>query len=307
MINLKKICREAFEADWREYVSLIERSIELIESERAGKENLAIEGKLAHVASDGRIVIVSDLHGDLKSFLQILKTSRFVENVQKTNEMMILLGDYGDRGSFSPEVYYILLKLKEALPLNILLMRGNHEGPDDLLAHPHDLPQNFKAKFDNEGLEVYSRIRDLFPELYNIVILNDLYVLIHGGVPSQACRIDDLKYAHVKHPKEQHLEEMLWSDPGEGITGIHSSPRGAGRIFGADVTERFLDMIGVRFMIRGHEPSPGGFKTNHNGRILTLFSRKGPPYSNSSGAYLHLAPSVKPRNMHELLAHVRQF
>jgi diadenosine tetraphosphatase ApaH/serine/threonine PP2A family protein phosphatase len=301
------MCREAFEVDWREYIGLIERSIERIESERTGTEYLTIEGKLAKIASNREMLIISDLHGNLQSLLHILKGSRFIEKAERFKKMMILLGDYGDRGSFSPEVYYVLLKLKESLPLNILLMRGNHEGPDDLLAHPHDLPQSFKAKFDNEGLGVYSRIRDLFPELYNIVVVNNLYVLVHGGVPSQASTIDDLRYAHLNHPKERHLEEMLWSDPMEGIDGVHASPRGAGRLFGADVTESFLKMLHVKFLIRGHEPSEKGFKMNHNDKILTLFSRKGPPYSNSSGAYLHLAHSVKPKNVNELLAHVHQF
>ncbi len=308
MIRLEELGREAFEVKGSEYLSLIEESIDLQRTESQDTENMTIDGKLVKIDSIGETVIISDLHGDVESLLHILQASRFVERIMKIQKMMmILLGDYGDRGSHSPEVYYILMKLKKLFPRNVLLMRGNHEGPDDLLAHPHDLPQSLRDKFGGEAVNIYSRLRDLFPELYNIVIMNDVYVLIHGGIPSQARTIDDLKYAHLKHPRERHLEEMLWSDPGEGIAGVHSSPRGAGKVFGADVTERLLQMVDVRFMIRGHEPSNEGFKTNHNGKILTVFSRKGPPYSNSSGAYLHLTPSVKPRNVQQLLAHVRQF
>ena len=308
MISLKKMSREAFEVDGQEYLALIERSIERIESEKIDAGNLAIEGKLVKVASIGETLIVSDLHGDLKSLSYILKSSRFIEKALKIKKiMLILLGDYGDRGAYSPEVYYMVLTLKELFPRNILLMRGNHEGPDDLLAHPHDLPQGFRAKFGNEGLEVYSKIRDFFPELYNILVVDNLYVLIHGGVPSMASTIDDLRYAHLKHPKEKHLEEMLWSDPSEGIHGVRSSPRGAGRLFGADVTESFLEMLNVKFLIRGHEPSEKGFKMNHNDKILTLFSRKGSPYFNSSGAYLHLSDSMKQKNVYELLQNIHQF
>jgi protein phosphatase len=52
------------------------------------------------------------------------------------------------------------------------------------------------------------------------------------------------------------------------------------------VTKRFLEIFGVRFLIRGHEPSNQGYKINHNGKVLTIFSRRGDPYFNKHGAYL---------------------
>ena len=132
-------------------------------------------------------------------------------------------------------------------------------------------------------------------------------MLIHGGIPSEVTSIDDLKFAHEKHPIESHLEEILWSDPAENIKGTFPSPRGAGRFFGEDVTKRFLELLNVRMLIRGHEPAPNGYKINHGGKILTLFSRKGSPYFNSSAAYLQLDLSLRPKDANELIPYIHTF
>jgi protein phosphatase len=131
--------------------------------------------------------------------------------------------------------------------------------------------------------------------------------MLHGGVPSKASTINDLAYAHEKYPRERHLEEILWSDPYEGIKGSYTSPRGAGRLFGEDVTDRLLKMLNVRVLLRGHEPSGEGFKINHSGKILTLFSRKGPPYHNSYGAYLELNLSEVLEDAEQLTEYIRKF
>jgi protein phosphatase len=53
-------------------------------------------------------------------------------------------------------------------------------------------------------------------------------------------------------------------------------------------------------LIRGHEPSEEGYKINHNGKVLTLFSRKGEPYFNAQAAYLQLDFSMKVENAYQL-------
>jgi len=96
------------------------------------------------------------------------------------------------------------------------------------------------------------------------------------------------------------LEEILWSDPEEGIIGTYPSPRGAGKLFGEDVTAKFLRMLNVKVLIRGHEPSEAGYKINHHGKILTLFSRKGEPYFNNQAAYLQLDLTAKVGSAYQL-------
>ena len=306
--DLKTLADRAMKMTANEFIQLVESTVQLLAKERGRVGNLRIIGRLARVPPRGESTVVGDLHGDLESLVHILGDSGFVEKARGDEDSyLVFLGDYGDRGPSSPEVYYVILKLKELFPENVVLMRGNHEGPEDLLAYPHDLPINLQRKFGESGLSIHRKLGRLFDYLYNAVLVDERYILIHGGVPSRAFTIEDIAYAHEKHPRESHLEEILWSDPEEGITGIYPSPRGAGRLFGEDVTERFLKMLGVKVLIRGHEPSRKGFKINHGGRILTLFSRRGPPYYNDHGAYLRLALSEPIESAMQLKEFVRAF
>jgi protein phosphatase len=186
-------------------------------------------------------------------------------------------------------------------------MRGNHEGPEDLMASPHDLPYQFQDRFGEKWTGAYAKIRELFACLYNAVLVEKRYLMIHGGLPPQAKTIDDLACAHIKHPKESLLEDMLWSDPNEMIKGSCASPRGAGKLFGENITDEVLRRFNVKILIRGHEPCEGGFKINHKGKVLTLFSRKGPPYFNAYGAYLTMQLSEKIENANQLIPYIYKF
>lgn len=305
---LSTLVKNASRVGAKEFIQLLEISTDRLKNETGHIGSLQIIGRLVKMKPKGEVIIVGDIHGDLNSLIYILENSGFVERSFNGKDVfMIFLGDYGDRGPHSPEVYYIILKLKEQFPEKVILMRGNHEGPDDLLASPHDLPSQLQRKFGESGLESYAKVRDLFNYLYSAVLVNERYILLHGGVPSQVFTVDDLANAHKTHPNESHLEEILWSDPDDEIKGTYPSPRGAGKLFGEDITEKFLKTLNVKVLIRGHEPNENGFKINHNNKILTLFSRKGAPYYNSYGAYLQADISRKIENAAHLIPYVRRF
>jgi len=305
--NLSMITREALKAESDEFVQLVEKVKRLLENENGKVGNLSIVGRLVKAKPLGAAVVTSDLHGDLESLVQILEKSNFLQRTkQKEGVTLVFLGDYGDRGAHSVEVYYIILKLKLLFPQNTILMRGNHEGPEDLLPYPHDLPAQFQAKFGKKGTATYLKIRKLFDHLYNAMLVDERYLMIHGGLPAQARTVEDLAFAHIKHPKQKLLEEMLWSDPNETIRGLHASPRGAGNLFGEDITKKVLKKFNVKIFVRGHEPCENGFKINHGGRVLTLFSRKGPPYFNSCGAYLDVELSERFENAEQLVSHIHR-
>ena len=308
MSGLAEISRYALKAGAAEYITLIRESVRVLASETGRVGELNVEGRLVQTQPIGEAIVIGDLHGDLESLVHILKASQFMEKATRDEDtLLVFLGDYGDRGPYSPEVYYLVLKLKQLFSHQVVLMRGNHEGPDDLMASPHDLPQNLESRFGVKGAAVYLEIRALFQHLYTGVLVNQLCVLLHGGVPSQVSSLKDLAFAHAKHPQEPHLEEILWSDPSEDIKGTYPSPRGAGKLFGSDVTQKFLNMLHVKLLIRGHEPAPTGHKTNHGGQILTLFSRRGPPYLNTAAAYLQFDLSTEPKRPTDLLPCVRRF
>jgi hypothetical protein len=306
--NASILAESATKSSVEEFLRLVGNVSRRLTTENGMVGTLKITGKLVEVPPVGEAIIVGDLHGDLKSLIHILEDSKFLGKAKSGSDvLLVFLGDYGDRGTHSPEVYYVVLKLKEMFPERVILMRGNHEGPPDLLAYPHDLPIQMKNKFREKGQEAYLNLRELYNHLYTGVIIKERYVLLHGGAPSQATTLSDIAYAHETHPRERHLEEILWNDPWTGIKGTIASPRGAGRLFGEDVTSRVLKMLNVKALIRGHQPCPDGYKSIHGGRVLTLFSRKGPPYNNTYGAYLRLDISQKMKTPKQLLQNIHKF
>ncbi|MEM3760752.1 MAG: metallophosphoesterase family protein [Candidatus Bathyarchaeia archaeon] len=306
--SLSEIVKEALEIQCDGFVKLVEDAAILLSKENGKTGNLNITGRLVNIEPQGEALIIGDLHGDLESLIQILKESNFLQKMkQNRNSLIILLGDYGDRGEYSKEIYYTVLKLKLLFPEQVVLMRGNHEGPEDLLASPHDLPIEFQIKFGEKWENAYSKIRELFACLYNVVFVKERYLMIHGGLPLKAKTIEDLAYAHATHPKQSFLEEMLWSDPNEMVKDFCASPRGAGKLFGENITNETLRRFNVKIFIRGHEPCMEGFKINHKGKILTLFSRKGPPYFNAYGAYLRIDLAEKFENAEQLIPYIHKF
>ena len=298
----------ATKASAEEFLRLVGNASRQLANEKGRIGNLKITGRLVEVPPVGEAIVVGDLHGDLKSLVHILEDSKFIGKARSGSDvLLVFLGDYGDRGAHSPEVYYVVLKLKEIFPERVILMRGNHEGPPDLIAYPHDLPIQMKDRFREKGSEAYLKVQDLHDHLYTCVIIKERVVLLHGGAPSQATTVNDIAYAHEKHPRERHLEEILWNDPWEGIKGTIASPRGAGRLFGEDVTNKLLEMLNVKALIRGHQAFSDGYSSIHSGRVLTLFSRKGPPYNNTFGAYLHLDISQKVEKPKQLLQGIHKF
>jgi protein phosphatase len=306
--DFSAIVKESLETTWEEFTSLVDKATDLLSRENGNVGNLKITGRLIELRPQGEAIIVSDLHGDVESLFQILKESNFVHKMSRDeNAFLIFLGDYGDRGHYSKEVYYTILKLKLLFPEQIILMRGNHEGPSDLLPSPHDLPMEFQAKFGEKWEEAYSKIRLLFEYLYLAIVVEERYLMIHGGIPYRAKTLKDLANAQATHPKRSFLEEMLWNDPNDRVKEVTASPRGAGKLFGGKVTREILTKFNVKILIRGHEPCDEGFKVDHGGKVLTLFSRKGEPYSNAYGAYLDVELPEKFENAKQLIPYIHKF
>jgi protein phosphatase len=307
-LQVKQIIKEALEASCLEFCRLVDEAIKFLRNESGRIGNFEVFGRLVKVQPVGEALVVGDLHGDLESLIEILNGSTFVQKMsQNPDAVAIFLGDYGDRGPFSAEVFYTILKLKLQFPEQVILLRGNHEGPKDMPVSPHDLPWQFEARFGEGWREAYTLIRRLFNSLYNAVIIEGRYLMVHGGPPPGAKTFEDLAYAHERHPEESILEDLLWSDPTDFTGETCASPRGAGKLFGQKITDAALKRFSVNVIIRGHEPCVKGYKMDHNGKILTLFSRKGPPYFNEKGAYLLVRLSEKPKNAQELAPYIHEF
>lgn len=282
---LKGIIERAVAVDSSEFSVLVRNVSAIQKQERingmAG-DSVVNEG-LVRIRQGWKLILVGDLHGDLVSLTTILHKSGFVDDL---SSIIVFLGDYGDRGEQSVEVYYIILYLKSRFPDRVILMRGNHEGPADLPFLPHDLPDQIVSRFGSNGIAIYGELRGLFDLMYHTVVLENSYLILHGGVPVSFASMNDIAQANRTHPKTGYLEEILWNDPRE-IEGSAPSARGYGKFFGKDVTEHALQVTNTKALIRAHEPCDG-FKLNHDGLVLTLFSCKA-PYGNANASYLSIS------------------
>ena len=274
-VEVEKWSKKACVASVGEYSALIDAAKVVLEQEIALREG---SGLVLVVPQAVRgVIVVGDIHGDIESLVHILKA----EDMEKADRI-IFLGDYGDRGEGSVEVYYLLLRLKVSVKEKVIMLRGNHEGP--MPVRPHDLPSLFIKRYGAKGNTLYKKLKELWTYLPLAVLVEGRYLMLHGGLPRNVASIMDIAYAHES--ASRNFEEILWSDPIEGKGYFHSL-RGAGMLFGEDVTEKVLRAVGVKALIRSHEPCEG-VKVQQRGRILTLFSRKGAPYFNTRAAYLVL-------------------
>lgn len=216
-------------------------------------------GNRIFTGSNRYVYVAGDLHGDYDSFREIMR----IHNKPVKDSLLLFLGDYADRGSQGVEIITELNSLLDKRD-EIVALKGNHEiyknskpefFPCDLI-HEAELKNNSWHNFYNE---VFS---DFLKKLHIAAIINNV-LFIHAGVFSGITGITDLT-------KKENEEYLLWSDPSPE-PGEHMSVRGAGVEFGEDVTERVLSALGLKLIIRSHEPRKAGLGPfeEHGGRIIT--------------------------------------
>jgi len=273
-MKIEKFLKGVLQPKTEDFLESCQRTIEILRK----------DPKIISLPSKGSLVVVGDLHGDLKAALKILK------DFWEPREYILFLGDYGDRGKNSLEVYSLLFKLKISFSSQVFLLRGNHEPLSFLIPFPHELPLEIKERFLSD--KPYRLLREFWEVLPLAAVLKGKYLFLHGGLPTGLKTLKDLQ-------KRENFEEILWSDPVEGIPDFFLSPRGAGRIFGKNVTEEALKRIKVKTLIRSHQMAEG-IGIHHKGRVLTLFSTNTPPYRNKKRAILKINLSEPVQNAFSL-------
>jgi hypothetical protein len=134
---------------------------------------------------DGSKVIVrADLHGDLKSIYENLKTLQvqgYLDNNFRCypHVHLVLLGDYVDRGPHSLEVLELVLTLRLENPNQVTLIRGNHEDLhlNNMYAGDNRFTQFVKAK------NIYARC--LLERVYQSMPLTLFLSQVNGQGPRQ--------------------------------------------------------------------------------------------------------------------------
>ena len=279
-----------------EFIEVIDTVINILQKER-NMTRCIVGGKinsgLVELIMPKNLVIIGDLHGDLRSLQHILQEIDYERFLSNHKNKLIFLGDYVDRGTHSIGVLYTICYLKQNYPNSVILMRGNHEAHMEFPFSSYDLPLKIVEYF-GVGYEnmINDKISTLFRLLYLITIIQNKLLLTHGGLPTETeCK--DLKKLFVAvqpvNVRKQILEELLRNDPRILQNGGNweKSRRMYGRHFGTNITKKWLTASGTKIIVRGHEPCHG-FKIDHDDKVLTLFSCK-EAYPKFEAAYIFIS------------------
>jgi hypothetical protein len=208
------------------------------------------------------VYAAGDLHGDYQSFKSILNV---YEKIRK-DSLLIFLGDYADRGLYGVEIITELNKLLDSRK-DIIALKGNHEIYTDGKPsfYPCDLIHEAEGKYGSWKKFYHDVMLGFLPKLYVAAVINEV-LFIHGGISSKIRSKEDLN-------KPENEKFLLWSDP-SSIPGEHPNPRGAGVIFGEDITQKVLSSLGLKIIVRSHEPGKAAYGpyVEHEGKIITVSS-----------------------------------
>lgn len=223
------------------------------------------KGRLAIISPEERLIVVGDIHGDLESFNAIREL--FIPG----KDILVFLGDYADRGTNSVEVIEGVQELFRSYPQSIISLKGNHEkftpegkptfSPCTLIREVEIKRGNWRSYFEELR-------KNFLDNLYLSSIIHKKVLFVHGGISRKIKGEEDLV-----NPDRLIEENILWADPYE-IMGEYGNPRGAGVLFGPDISEEVTKRLNVKYIIRSHEPrkAPRGPFIEHEGRVVTIGS-----------------------------------
>lgn len=223
------------------------------------------------VPANGQIVVVGDTHGQLTDLLTIFK----LVGSPTDNRVFVFNGDFVDRGPHDVSLLLILLAWKVLMPKSVYLNRGNHE--QRRMNERYSFEKHCRETY--KSCVVYELIQQLFHHLPLSTLINEKVLVLHGGLFSDPdVTLDELRnlprgdLPKATHTREDHLRQgMLWSDPREEI-GWAASTRGAGILWGPDLTNAFMQRNGLDLVIRSHEMVDEGYLYWHDNQVVTLFS-----------------------------------
>ena len=145
--------------------------------------------------------LIGDIHGQ---FSKLEKLISKIELDIESDDTIIFLGDYIDRGPKSFEVIEFLLKLKSENSTIFLI--GNHEDMFLKFVSTGDNYYNYMANGGQHTIRSYIRnlkefkIPESHKRFYNILKLyyeNDFFIAVHGGINPKVRDIADQRRSDI--------------------------------------------------------------------------------------------------------------
>ncbi|EGR29832.1 ser thr protein phosphatase family protein, putative [Ichthyophthirius multifiliis] len=196
--------------------------------------------------------ICGDIHGQFYDLLELFRVGGEIP-IQN----YIFIGDFVDRGYNSVETLEYLLCLKIKYPDNITLLRGNHESRQ--ITQAYGFHDEVLRKYGNTNPWKYCT--DVFDYLPIGAIVEGKVLCIHGGLSPEIKTIDQIRMIDRKMeiPHDGPFCDLMWSDP-EDITTWAINTRGAGWLFGSQVTKEFNELNELDLVARAHQLVDAGYQ-----------------------------------------------
>ena len=223
------------------------------------EKRFASESKLIQLES-GKVIFVGDTHGDLEA------TEKIIHRYLKSENTLVFLGDYVDRGPASLENINFLLGQKVQHPDSLYLLMGNHEG----YAVGSFRPADFWERLDAELCHRYSEVLSKLPL---VVSTPNGIIALHGALPDVS-GLEDINRIKLGSTEWHQITWGDWQERAGKFLGI--DPYTERPQFGRGWFKEIMSRLGKNVLIRSHQPdSPPSM---YSKRCLTIFT---------SSAYRH--------------------
>jgi len=275
----------------------------VIDLAREARKQLEADSTLMEVECPAHVF--GDIHGQFRDLLLFFGDYGFPS---LSSEVFVFNGDFVDRGAHQLEVVCLLFSLKIMFPTQIVLLRGNHEDPDQNI---HMGEKGFAhvcfEKFGPElGETVFRAVHETFEWLPLSCCIARRILVLHGGIGKGEWDLSYLRTAERPISSKRLFEDLvlynlLWSDPvpedQQGCAGVHDSPRDDHKslisMFGPDVTEAFCLRNNLDVVVRSHATMYDGcgYEVMHSGRCVTVFSARDYEGCQNDGSILNIVTS----------------
>lgn len=227
----------------------IDALLELLQQALAAKHDEP--RRLIRLHADRPTIFVGDIHGDKDAVESVL--SRF----PPPDHVIVFLGDILDRGPNSREALSAIAQQMLTSPSSIHLLMGNHEARGVSAFRPAD--------FWNSLSQVHS---ELLAQQLSKLPLAAWYpgglLAAHGGLP-------DLKSVEAINSVKLGSDAWRALTWGDWVCDDRQfTLQGSRPTFGPSEFERRCSHLGIRTLIRSHQPTAPTFL--YEDRCLTLFT-----------------------------------
>jgi serine/threonine-protein phosphatase 6 catalytic subunit len=206
------------------------------------KELLMEESNVQPVSAP--VTICGDIHGQ---FYDLCELFRIGGEIPDTN--YIFIGDFVDRGFNSIQTFELLMCYKIKYPSHVTLLRGNHESRQITMVY--GFLDEIMRKYGNSN--PWSFFMEVFDMLPLGAIVDGKVLCVHGGLSPQIRTIDQIRTIkrNIEIPHDGAFCDLMWSDP-DDIETWATSNRGAGWLFGSEVTREFNMINNLDLIARAH-------------------------------------------------------